>query len=1619
MGSCLPYFLILYPFNLRNHPVIKPLCAALCCFFFTKTIQAQVKAAFTASAVEGCAPLVVQFSDASSGVPTHWKWDLGNGTVSSQQNPGVAYTLPGTYTVKLVTGNAQGDDSVTRTAYIQVYGKPDVQFTANPLTGCQPLPVQFTDQSNPVSGTIASYTWDFGDGQISPLANPMHTYTTAGSFNISLTIKNSYGCKQVLQKNGLVQLTDKVKAGFSYVYVNACQPPAVLRFTNLSGTGASQYQWLFGDGDSSSAAAPEHTYTAAGSYSVKLVTFTATGCTDTATQLINIGSTRTGFSLLSGACTGKLLAFANTSSPQPLSSTWTFGDGQTASGINVQHSYATAGNYQVTMHADFGNCKDSVVKTIQVTDKPIAAFTASGILSSCNAPATVNFSNTSAGGQTYKWLFGDGDSAISTNASHTYQGRGAFTVTLIAINANGCSDTAVKKELVHVGPPSISGITRLPYQGCVPTIVPMVLNADATQSITAYLWNFGDGSTSTEANPVHQYVQAGVYAVSVIIQTSAGCTDTFTLQSAVQLAAPPKADFIANPLATCGSRAIQFTDQSTSGATAWQWFFGDGQTATGPNPIHGYKDTGYFTITLIASNNQCSDTLKKIDYIHIDAPIAKFQTSPQCTQPYLRQFTDKSIGAQTWHWDFGDGQTATSQSPSHTYGSPGKYMVQLIVTNSSCADTSNTQVIIADEHPVIAFTLPGGAACRNQPVQLAATQFNATMVSSFVWAFGDGAAVGPGSQYDSVSHAYSKPGSYSPALTLTDVNGCLVKAQLPAALQVFGPTAAFSNTPGNCLQRGGGVDFADQSATDGMHAITQWTWDYGDGQTASLSAAPFHHVYQAAGNYTVQLKITDAFGCTDMATGKQAVVITDPKARFAVSDSIRCSNNSITFQNQSTGQPSAYSWYFGDGQQSAQQSPVHSYAQEGVYGVALAVTDRFGCRDSLYQPAVINISNPRASFALQDTFSACPPLLVQPQNTSTQITSLHWDFNDGTVSGLTAPQHAYTQGGIFKLLLVVKGYGNCYAVASKQIVVKGPSGHFTYTPPFGCSPAAVAFKASVKNTANMIWDFSDGNTLSTKDSLLSHTYLDFGAYKPRLVLIDSSNCRVSTENPDTIYVGGTKAGIKIIPATGCDSSLIRFADSSVAYYDQPARYRWDFGDHSAAGSANTEHYYTRQGRYNIKLVVTTQQGCTDSITQPVMVQVHKSPQVNIQAPDSVCLHTPVQFTGADMAPDTVITAWNWDYGNGASGKTHQPVYTYPGDGKYTATLIAVNAYGCADTARHPLTVLPLPKLDAGVDTVLCKGQSLVLHPSGADTYLWRSVSSLSCTDCANPLATPLVSTRYYVQGSSAFGCKARDSLLVEVKQPTYLAVAKADTLCAGESVQLNAGGAEQYLWQPATGLSNPAIANPIASPQTTTVYQLVGGDAKHCFTDTAKITIKVYPIPVFHILDSVRTMNVGSADTLHTSNSPDIVRWQWTPPYGLSCANCPEPVAMPRNSMNYMARAFNEGGCSSTSKVTIQVLCNGVNVFMPNTFSPNHDGMNDRFYPRGKGLFVVKSLRIFNRWGQEVFVKLNFAANAAADGWDGTFQGQDATAGVYVYIMEVICENNTVVSMKGNIALLR
>ena len=1589
------------------------------------SVNAQIKADFNASPTAGCAPLVVQFSDISSGNPTSWKWDLGNGTNSVLQNPSVAYFNPGTYTVKLVIKNSYGIDSVAKIQFITVYSSPEIHFGSSNVTGCFPLTTQFSDSSIAGSGTINKWQWDFGDGNLSGVQNPQYTYNAVGSFNVSLKATNGYGCATSKTINNYINIQTGVKSGFSNATSKTCNAPATINFINKSsGVGTLNYLWNFGDGSSSDSANPSHTYISSGSYTVRLIVNNSTGCSDTLVKprLITIGNTTADFEIPKMVCAQSPIIITNTSNPVPSSASWNFGDGTFSDSVNVIKAFAKAGNYSVKMISNNGACIDSVTKTLTVIAKPRVAFSTSDTVS-CAAPFSVNFINQSSGTsnftnkttavQTYYWDFGDGTNSNQQNPSHTYTNEGSYTVKLFVTNPSGCTDSLIKTAYVRIKKPVVS-INGLPQKGCGPLTHKFTSTIISLEAIKNYHWNFGDGSSSDSISPTHIYTSPGAYTLTLTYTTTDGCVDSLQKVNGILVGAKPIANYSADPLDVCAYQKINFTDKSAGNPDHWVWFFGDGGSAINQFPSHLYNDTGYFSVTLIAINNGCADTITNHNQVHIHPPVALFSFTKTCTDPMQGIFKDNSIGADYWLWNFGDGTTSTEQNPTHDYLKAGSYEVSLTVTNqaSGCSETRTETVQII--HEVADFNLSNSETCRNAPVSFNAINSIPGHINLYTWRFGDGNSVSDSSA--SIIHQYDKASAYNVTLILKDINGCLDSITKPLAVTVNGPTAIFhSAVDGTCLNNT--VNFVDGSYTDGTHSIVQYNWNWGDGNTNNFSSGPFNHLYTSPGNYTVSLAVTDTKGCSDTLKKTKAVVISKPVAAFTA-DTLSCTSEPINFMNSSSGPSLTYLWDFGDGNTSNQKNPFHLYPSEGIYNVSLSVNDKYGCSSYVSKSAYVRIGNPKADFSVSDTLGTCPPLIVNFTNNSVNYSTWKWDFGDGSTSTERNPSHFYSSAGTFEAVLTIYSTSGCISRKTQRIKVNGPTGVLSYSGVDGCNPLQTSFQAHTKNNVSFIWDFNDGSTIATKDSNAAHTYTMPGKYLPKMILEDANGCKVAVSGKDLISVYGITAAFDKNNHLVCDSGLVSFDNTSITN-DAIAKYYWTFGDGSTSTSDQPNHLYNRPGSYKTSLKLVTQRGCIDSVENPEPVVVNRSPKIVVNGSAGACVPASVKFSGIVSNPDTSALSWDWNFANG-NGSTQQfpAAQTYPDAGSFTITAIGLSSNGCTDTVRKSIEIYPLPNLSIAADTVVCVGSSESLNVSGAQSYSWSPSKYLSCNNCSSPEARPDSAITYQVKGTSSKGCVSFDSVSLVVKYPFKLTFSKPDTLCMGRSVKLFAQGTDKYSWFPEAGLDNPNISSPTASPSSTTTYQVIGSDSKGCFRDTAYIQVKLYPIPQINA-GADQTINIGKEIQIVPTISQDVTSVEWSPSIGIVSQNYPSITVKPTESLEYTVRAKNEGGCMAEDKVSVYVLCNNSNIFVPNTFSPNGDGANDVFYPRGSGVFKILNLKVFDRWGEVVFERSNFNANDATAGWDGTFKGKQLPPDVFVYTLQVMCDNNSILTFKGNIALIR
>ncbi|HYC27823.1 MAG TPA: gliding motility-associated C-terminal domain-containing protein, partial [Chitinophagaceae bacterium] len=276
-----------------------------------------------------------------------------------------------------------------------------------------------------------------------------------------------------------------------------------------------------------------------------------------------------------------------------------------------------------------------------------------------------------------------------------------------------------------------------------------------------------------------------------------------------------------------------------------------------------------------------------------------------------------------------------------------------------------------------------------------------------------------------------------------------------------------------------------------------------------------------------------------------------------------------------------------------------------------------------------------------------------------------------------------------------------------------------------------------------------------------------------------------------------------------------------------------------------------------------------------------------------------------------------------------------------------------------------------------------------------------------------------VAGTSDLGCTAYDTVIVTVIQPLQMTTSPSDSICIGESINLLVSGAASYIWTPATGLGSVTSSNPIATPTITTTYRVIGYDGHNCFTDTAFITVGVGQYPTVNLGPDL-TLATGTLHPLTSliQNGP-IAQWQWTPSTDLSCDDCPLPIAEIKKDISYSVKVVTDYGCVATDTISIKTFCESAQVYIPNAFTPDGDGYNDIFMVRASGVAMVKTFRVFNRWGILVYESNNHPPNTPQYGWDGKVKGVVGGPDVYVYTAEVICENGSSYTYKGNVTILK
>jgi uncharacterized protein (TIGR02145 family) len=634
---------------------------------------------------------------------------------------------------------------------------------------------------------------------------------------------------------------------------------------------------------------------------------------------------------------GSPIQFTDTSNNNPTSWVWDFGDGNESVLQNPSNTYNREGYYTVSLTAsnEYGTSMET--KTDYITVNPLAPlveFTA--IPTEITKEESVQFSDQSVNYPTsWLWDFGDGLSSTDENPLHTFTNVGTYTVALTASNSAG-ADAETKTDYITVKP----FVPVAEFAG-----IPMEITREETVQFTDqslndpenWSWDFGDGSSSTEENPLHAFALAGTYTVSLIVGNSAGDdtetkTDYITVNPFV-----PVAEFSAVPEAITMGESVQFTDQSLNDPNSWTWDFGDGNSSTQENPSHTYEIAGCYTVTLTASNISGSDDEIKTDYITVypHVPVCEYSGTPRLLSVGGSvQFTDESLNdPANWSWNFGDGSSSTQENPSHTYTSSGTFTVTLNVSNAGGSDseTKTAYITVNPLTPVTDFSATPRVLTVGSSVQF--TDESSNVPTSWSWNFGDGSS----STQKNPSHTYGTSGTFTVTLNATNSAGSDAETKTGyITVNPRVPVADFSGTPRSILE-GQSVEFTDESD----YVPTSWSWTFGDGGSSSLENPS--HTYTSTGTFTVSLTATNSAGSDGVTkTSYITVDYNAPVAEFSGTPLSILEAESVQFTDLSTNSPSSWSWNFGDSNSSTLENPSHIYATAGTYTVTLTATNSAG-----------------------------------------------------------------------------------------------------------------------------------------------------------------------------------------------------------------------------------------------------------------------------------------------------------------------------------------------------------------------------------------------------------------------------------------------------------------------------------------------------------------------------------------------------------------------------------------------------------------------------------------------------------------------------------------------------
>jgi PKD repeat protein len=1445
----------------------------------------------SADEIHGCDSLTVNF-DAVTPNAISWDWQFGVSpfTHNGIDPPLIHFDAPGSYDVTLTVANAEGcsaDDNLV----IYVHQTPEANFNVFDL--CEGSIATFNDMSiESLNYSIVEWNWDFGDGNTSIEENPEHLYTTTGSLLVTLEVLTDH-CFD--QDTMTVIVQDAPVADIALDIDQGCSPLTV-NFQNNSDT-AFVYHWNLGDGFETESFSGIYTFLNTGdadtTYMITMDALNAFGCGTSDTLYVTVHSGSVAGFLDDNnppGCSPMAAFFVNTSE-NAINYLWDFGDGTSSNLVNPTHTYINTSSvvevYDVTLIAYNQNgCNDTITQGLIVY--PLAQFDFNITGDSGCSPHTVTMPYIS-GVLNYNWDFGDGATSPFGIPTHVFMNNSDTTVmyqvTLIGTSAFGCIDTA--SVPVEVFPSPVAQFNMGVNSGCAPveiTFANLSLRADN------YAWNYGDGNFSSNSDSLHSYIfentGSGVLTHVVVLNatTNEGCASQYSLS--VELYPQITAGFV-DPASFCSPASITMSNTSIN-ATSYQWDFGNGLQSVSANPSTFYANntgsTETFTISLMAASNfGCTDTVFH-DIDILPSPVAAFSASnlSGCS-PVEVLFTNNSVFADSLHWNYDDGNTSntTDSLHTHTFYNFGvgvqQYDIVLNAVSAEGCPSQFTQTITVYPGMSADFANPG-EFCSPANVAFDNMSVGAT---SYQWDFGNGIVSAMAEPTSYFENNTDDPLIYDVMLVATSSFGCMDTMMHPL---VVNPTPVVAFTPdilAGCSPLN--VTFANST----VHA-DGYQWNYGDGIFSTNADSLHSHLFVNNGvgpiTYNVILNAFSNEGCVDQRTA--AIVVYPPVTAAFADPGAACSPATVSFDNNSMNAVS-YQWEFGNGLMSVMPDPTSFYNNDTgdpqVYDVMLIAISSFGCADTAYHNFVLN-HTPVASFS-PNINGGCAPLEVIFNNSTEFADTYAWSYGDGDVSAVSDSLHShiYVNDGLsvveYTVAIQTSTDEGCSSQASASIQVYPYVIAEFSDPGEHCSPVNVSFMNNSLNGVAYQWDFGNGiqSIMEEPTIYFVNTTDTIQVYNVQLLVSSSYGCDVVTSMPLTIHPKPV-ASFTMNESAACEPSPVTLTNNSLV----ATSYNWNYGDGETSSIVDSVHVHdfgwpiNSASQYQIVLTAMTVFGCVDTTSGFFTLY----PEVNAAFFADTIGCSP--FNAAFVNQSNGAVSYQWSFGDGQFSSQNAPSHIYTignvSDEMFNAQLVAMNIYGCTDTASMNIHVKHTPVADAQVDTLMgCYPTVATFYNGsiGADSYQWiYGTGQTSTTDelyhnyeYVN-VTSQVYTYQIMLQAFTEFGCMSVDNLTIDIAPEITASFFTDNEGCSPHAVFFDntSDGGNAYFWDFGDGETSNAY-----EPQHTffnwsdsdTTYQVlfVLMDTFGC-SDSAYMDIHIFanPVAAFEVTPSVQTWPDATVD---------------------------------------------------------------------------------------------------------------------------------------------------------------